>query len=579
MPPQGRAGLSVPAGRSVPAGFSVPAGLCVTVLAALLLLGGVVAVGPWDGVFLFRDFVTVPDPVLGANTLGGGGAPRAVPLDAVVAILSAILPAGLVARALLIGPLLLVGAGMSVLLRAHGAVATALGAGLAITNPYVAERLLLGQAPTLFGFAMIPWLVLAVRSRRPLSQRALLVLLAAAPAALTPVGSVMAGLTVLVTGLTLDSGRRPAFVSTLVLLLPVGVLALPWLVAALAHPSTGAVSSGADAFAVRADGPLGTIGSVLTLGGVWAPGAWPPSRAELPVVLAQLALVVSAAAAWWWLRRRGPVAPRSADLMALAFVVPVVGVLLLSGPLLPVWRVLQQVPGLALARDTHRWLAWSALAVAALVALGVAALVKRLVARGTPARSTPAHVAAVPVTLGTTLAVLALGIFTVADVPGTLARDAGPVATPPEWDTVIEIVNGDPEGRVLLLPWQPFRQVDWVGDVQFLDPLPRALEPEVLHARDLTVRRDGVEWHVGGEDPAFAAAFTAERLDADLLAREGITRVVVWQGSPGVVPERGEGWQVLHEGAAWQVWDLAPSGETKSREPKSREPSASRHSP
>ena len=138
---------------------AVAAGLMVTVLATALFLGGSVGVGPWDGVYLFRDFVTVPDPVFGANTLGAGGAPRAVPLDAVVAALSTVLPSSLVARLLLVAPLLLVGAGMTVLLRRYGPVATSVGAGLAIANPYVSERLLLGQSPSLLGYAMIPWLV------------------------------------------------------------------------------------------------------------------------------------------------------------------------------------------------------------------------------------------------------------------------------------------------------------------------------------------------------------------------------------------------------------------------------------
>ena len=531
------------------------AGLVVTLAATALLLGGVVGVGPWGGVFLFRDFVTVPDPVLGANTGGGSGAPRAVPLDAVVAALSAVLPAGLVARLLLVSPLLLVGSGMTALLRRHGAVATAVGAGLAITNPYVAERLLLGQAPSLLGYAMIPWLVLAVRADRPLRVRLLLVVLAAAPAAITPVGAVMAGVTVLVAALGPTAhGHSPAgraahrAGAVLALLVPVGLLSLPWVITALAHPSAGAVPDGANAFAVGADGPWGTVGSVVTLGGVWASGAWPDSRANAAVLAAQFVLVLGAATTWWWLRRRHPtrsVARWALDLAAAAYVAGVAGVLLLAGPLMPFWRELQRAPGLALARDTHRWLGWAALAVALLVALGVGRVVS---ARG------------LPLAAGTTVAVLALGILTVPDVPGRLATDAGPVPLPAEWTTVVDLVNNGPEGDVLLLPWQPFRQVDRVGPVPFLDPFPRALEAEAVHSRTLTVRRDGKAWEVGGEeDPAVTALATGATLEATDLRRAGIRQVIIWQSTPGESPEPGPGVSVVHEGRDWQVLRVAQS--------------------
>lgn len=551
---------------SRPAYLRLPclAGLVITVLAAALLLGWSVGAGPWDGVYLFRDFVSVPDPVLGANTFGGNGAPRAVPLDAVVAVLSAVLPASLVARGLLIAPLLLVGAGMSVLLARHGAGATTVGAGLAILNPYVAERLLLGQSPSLLGYAMIPWLVVAVRSRRPLPVRMVLVALAALPAAITPVGAVMAGLTVLIAGVTVSDGldghdahdaRVVPGVSwrqILLLLVPVGVLSLPWIIAGLAHPSAGAATAGADAFAVAADSPLGVLGSVLTLGGVWAPGAVPASRANLAIVLIQLVLVVAGSAAGVVLRRRqsGP-RRRLLSLALLAYALPVAAVLLLAEPLLPVWRAAQQVPGVALLRDTHRLLGWAALAIALLVALGVGAVARTLRSATSSASPVSARVVAAP--LG--IVALTLGVLTVPDVPATLARQATPVAVPAEWHEVVDLLNAEPAARVLVLPWQPFRAVDWAGPVQFLDPFPRALKPEVVHARDLVVRRDSQEWLVGGEDPAFTAGLAEAdaMLSAQLLRDEGISHVLIWSGTPGTVPLVSEELPVLHRGSAWTV--------------------------
>lgn len=546
--------------------WAVGAGLSVTVLATALFLGGSVGVPPWDGVYLFRDFVTVPDPVLGANTLGGDGAPRAVPLDAVVAALSVVLPAGLVARVLLVAPLLLVGSGMTVLLRRYGPVATSVAAGLAIANPYVAERLLLGQAPSLLGYAMIPWLVGAARSAKSLPVRALLVLAAAAPAALTPVGAVMAAVTVLVTALAVGrtspklrdgSTRAPAqlggrALEAAVLLTPVALLSLPWVIAGLQDPSAGTRPEGADAFAVRSDGPLGVIGSVATLGGVWAGGAMPSARDTLAFVLLQLLLVLGAllarstAAAGPFPARTVPVPTRRAlDLAVAAYLGTVLSVLLLAGPLMPLWRAVQQVPGVALLRDTHRWLGWAACGVAVLFAIGLAVAVDRM--------RWSRWVAA-----GLSLTAVALAVLTVPDVPSRLARDLHPVALPAEWHQVVDLLNDEAEGRVLLLPWQPFRQVDWVGPTQFLDPFPRALEAEVVHARDLLVRRGAQEWLVGGEDPEIAAELAGPDgvLDTDLLRAQDISHVLIWLGSPGELPSGGGELHRAHSGDDWMVLEI-----------------------
>src|SRR5690606_26886651 len=145
---------------------------------------------------------------------------------------------------------------------------------------------------------------------------------------------------------------------------------------------------------------------------------------------------LGAAGAWWWLRRGGRQRPagwgpgrrRELDLTAAGYVTVVAGVLLLAGPLLPLWRQLQQVPGLALARDTHRWLGWAALAVAVLLALGAARLTAPVRGEASQGRAARGAVA-----VGAVLAALALGTLTVPDVPGRLARDLRPVAMPAEW--------------------------------------------------------------------------------------------------------------------------------------------------
>ena len=75
-----------------PAALATVAGTCVTVVLTAVLVWP--ALG--RGQLLYRDFVSVPDPSVTARTLGlDGPAPRAVPLDLVIALLDPVVPSGL----------------------------------------------------------------------------------------------------------------------------------------------------------------------------------------------------------------------------------------------------------------------------------------------------------------------------------------------------------------------------------------------------------------------------------------------------------------------------------------------------
>ncbi len=529
-------------------------GLAVTVALTGVLIWGALA----PGYLLYRDFVTVPVPVLNAAALGAGGAPRAVPLDLVTAAASWLVPSWLVQKILLVAPLLLAGSGVSFVLRHRGSAATIVGSALAVWNPYVAERLLLGQSPTLLGYAMIPWLFAAVRAQRPRGRRIALVALAAAPAALTPVGAVMALVTVVVASATLArpaqarSGRG-VLAEVGLLSLPVLVLCLPWIVAGLRDPARGATSSGATAFAVAPDSPLGVVGSVLTLGGVWAPGAHLASRATAPALIAELALVVVAIGSWWGLRkdpRRRP----AADLALAAYALVACLVLLFAGPALPLWRSAQLVPGVAIFRDTHRLLGFAAMSLALLCGMGAAQAAQALARLGGARRWLPS--AAVVV------AVAGLGLLSAPDLAARLSVVLRPVSFPEQWAQVVATVDGpapggsSADGSVLILPWQPFRQTPWARSQPFLDPLPRALTTGVVSARDLLVRRGERAVWVGGEDPSQAQQWRRGRVDSAELRRLKVSWLVEWLDSPGALPTGHQGMTRVLDGAQWRVWKV-----------------------
>ncbi|MFE6863293.1 hypothetical protein [Nocardia sp. NPDC057668] len=132
----------------------------------LLVLGPLL--GP--GYLLLRDAVSTPRSYLTDSALGlGDAAPRAVPQDALLAVLSTVVDGGLLVKAILVAAIWSAGWGAAALTR------TLLGATLGpqlvavtlvIWNPYVAERLLQGHWSLLTGYAALPWIaVLATRLR------------------------------------------------------------------------------------------------------------------------------------------------------------------------------------------------------------------------------------------------------------------------------------------------------------------------------------------------------------------------------------------------------------------------------
>ncbi|MFC4870043.1 hypothetical protein ACFPCZ_25740, partial [Streptomonospora arabica] len=131
---------------------------------------GVLALGPalGPGFVLSYDMVAVPDPPLSAVTLGGGGGfPRAVPSDAVFGALGLLLPGDAVQALLLMAVFTVAGAGAGRLVPAgragpRGEAAARVAAAVFYAwNPFVAERLLLGQWAMLLGYAGLPWVAAA----------------------------------------------------------------------------------------------------------------------------------------------------------------------------------------------------------------------------------------------------------------------------------------------------------------------------------------------------------------------------------------------------------------------------------
>lgn len=550
---------------------------------------GILALGPalgW-GFVLLQDMVFVPDPAFSLFTFGlAGGAPRVVPSDAVVTALSQVLPGELVQKLILLSIFVLGASGAAVLVPAP-LTPRLVAASFYIWNPFVAERLLIGQWALLLGYAGLPWVVHAISQGRRLAVSLL-------PAA---TGGFAAMLVTTVTALPVaafldreargksqdgdsrkadgkDSGtslptrgvraedvrdseeglpgrgvgaggdgvvarrsslKRWGALSGWGRGLRVGVVLVgfcsPWLVAAALRPAgLEGDPVGVEAFASRADTPFGAVGSLLSLGGIWNANAVPAGYDGVVGATARLLLSVAGIAGFWWLGRR--LAYRNGLVVAgvIGFVIGAAGVTEAGRAVLKwlvgVWG------GFAVFRDAQQYVA----PVALMAAVGLGLLAAAAV------RERPVEVESrAKQRVGSSAGgrwVAALVVVPVAVLPtmawGCLgALEA--VAYPRSWYEAREVLREDPgAGDVLVLPFESYRRFGWNGHRAVLDPAQRFFAVPGRRVVTNDVVRVG-ELVVRSEDPRAAEVERVLEGGAPDLARMGFRYVIV---DAGTVEER-----------------------------------------
>lgn len=484
------------------------------------------------GFVLTYDMVFVPDLAFRSDFLGlGSGLPRAVPSDAVVAILDEALPGDLIQKVVLVAALGLAGTGARRLVPAESLVAQLAATTLYLWSPLVAERLGIGHWPLLLTYAALPWIYDAGRRARAGDRTLPQLILWLGVASLSAAGGVIAA----VFALACVAGRRRQGVrQTVAVVLAAAAVNAPWIVAGALHGS-GALSDprGVEVFAARGEGLLPLPLTLLGLGGIWNAEVVPASR-EGWAALVQLVLVLGLSACG--IRRwRSSLALR--DRLGLVVAAGVGFVVALAGSVTPgalEW-VVAQVPGGGLFRDGSRFVALIAPLSASLFGVGVAALADRLAGRA--ARITVATVVVLaPVALMPDLGLGLGGQLASVDFPGEYA-DAR--------SAVHQRQEAGIQGDILLLPFNSYRLPEWNGGRRTLDPLGRYLTADYLASDVLYVSGDAI----AGEDER------AERVgrlldgdsDTDELDRE--------------LGEQGIAWVVLDKEAAAMVGDAAPSAD------------------
>ncbi|GAA2286847.1 hypothetical protein GCM10010149_36370 [Nonomuraea roseoviolacea subsp. roseoviolacea] len=553
-----------------------------TPAAALLgLVLGCLALGPalgW-GFVLAQDMVFVPDPEFSRFTFGlSGGAPRVVPSDAVVTALSAVLPGELVQKVVLLLVFVLGCSGAARLVQSDRlGIGRGMGIGPGLVagafyvwNPYVAERLLMGQWALLLGYAGLPWVVAAASAPAPRAGR---LAVAALPAAVGGFAAMtVTALTALpvaafsgapVRGAPLPGAPawRPRVRRVVVAAVVLGVFSLPWLVPALLRPAAVTGDGvGVEAFAARADGPFGAVGSLLSLGGIWNAYAVPagygtPVGATVRLLLALAGIAGFAAFAGFSWRGRvvrrelpwrwGLVAAAVAGFGVACLGVTAPGRAALTG-LIHLWG------GFAVFRDAQQFVAPLALLEAVGLGLAAAAASRALTGRALADRALAGRALAERSVAGRAVPgrsfggggrssagggrwVAALVAVPLAVLPTMAWGGAGAlraVTYPAGWTAARETIRRDPEpGDVLVLPFESYRRFPWNGGRPVLDPAQRFFGGrgrEVV--ADDTVRVGAMV--VPSEDERAQMVERVLEAPSPSLAGAGFRYVVVDAGTP-----------------------------------------------
>lgn len=531
---------AVPASRASAVLARLPGAAWVSALSAAL--AGVLL---WPitkpGYLLAHDMVFTPQQPLGLAALGASSAPpRAVPVDAWVASAEHVVGGAVTGRLALLAVVIGAGVGTAALLRGATVAGRLAAATFAIWNPFVVERLALGQWSLLWAYAAFPWLVLAIaapvagpaagsaagsaadrRARRRAAVRWALRAVALFAASVTPTGGLVATATAGVLGAGIRRRRREA----LTLALLTAAAQLPWLVPAVVSSAVGRSDpAGVAAFASRSERG-GVLLTLLSGGGIWDRDVVPASRSTaLPWVAA---VVVAGALLVGSGRLRSLLGTRLTALLAL---LGAGGFLLAALATLPGGRAVlttavRDVPGAGLLRDGQKWLIPLVVVEALCVGAAIEVIGERLRGSGRVVESV-SRVAA-------TLVAIAVPIVLLPDATGALRTSLQPVRYPQQWSDARALVRG---ADAATLPLGSYRDFPWAPGRTVYDPASRMLRVPTVTDDRLSVSGR----LVAGEDPrarAFVDALTSGGSGlAQRLAALGIGWVVVEHRTPGPVP-------------------------------------------
>ena len=264
------------------------------------------------------------------------------------------------------------------------------------------------------------------------------------------------------------------------------LLSLPWLIPSLLVP-VHADPMGADLFAARADTPVGRLGSLVMLSGIWNAQTVPRGYGGagsffwLLVVACALACYVLVAR-----RQRGWTGLGLAALLGLG--VAAIGVTPATRAMLH--ALIAFWPGFAVLRDGQQFVA----ALALLEAIGLGAGTAMLLGRAQPRPIRTDNVSArssarqnLPRLRSRCWRCWRRSCCSPASRAGWQGA-SGRSQYPADWLAATQIIDGSAQrGSVLLLPWAAYRRYPWDNGEAVFDPWNKLLSREVISNDGLEV--------------------------------------------------------------------------------------------
>lgn len=474
----------------------------IALLFALATMGPVLL----PGMVLNLDLVLVPQLDVPNGVWGlGPELPRRLPLWVPISLLSPIIPATVVGKALLVGQVVLGWTGMARLHRDLGVFPRNVIGALYVLGPFFATRAVVGHYMITIPLAMLPWVFATlVRPGRSLERT----LLAAAALGFAGHFGGSIALFIVVTSVILGRSERWAKAIGVTLFAQAA-----WIVPGVAVWATAAPSASSGVpFATSIDG-LRDLFRVLVGGGFWN-GYYDVAGTGDAIAVAGLVVLVLAVVGSRSLPREFgrvlAVTGAIALVVALASGVgPIDGWVgsATTNPVLGVWR------------ETHRLfgVAWFWLVPAAV--RGAVGLETELTRRGH--RLLAGATAMVPLGVGLVLALPSLWAY-----GGRLES----VRVPEGWVQARAIVRDEP-GTVLALPWRQYfnLQVDGSSTRRVLHPMPLYLGGDVVTSSDnqlgVAVRERG-DPREAWLDPVIDRLEAGEDVGAE-IASAGVRWIVV----------------------------------------------------
>lgn len=456
-----------------------------------------------DYAYMVRDMmIPYTMPVNDLVTGIAPGAPRALPQDAILAMLSPTIPASVCASWIMVLTSTIAVKFTARLVErvANAPLLVQMAVSLFVVwNPYTIERLLQGH----WTLVAAMWCLPAVAHAAAAQLRGWKLLMLAT-CALTPTGWMMGG----ITALAFDRTMTNRWVTLHAQLF----LAMPWfLVTVVNSPQVLTNAASAQVFAARAEPGVGTLGALMGLGGMWNGDAIPDSRTALTAWLSVLlfAFMLIGVSELW------QVYPKVTCLTVGAIVLPFLfstppGVLLIG------WLT-QHIPGGGLVRDGQKFVALAVPGMALMLAVAL-----RLSARWVASAVKKAgerEEAALP---WLSLATAALIVCTVPTLPADI-KPLEQRRLPAEWTQIVNAISASPNSHTLLLPPGSYRVSD---GIPVLSPALKLLPGRPIDPGFLVVNGQIVDG-----DPKAMTILRHTMNGEDYLADQGVGWVIVDRNS------------------------------------------------